>query len=137
MKALLSAAVAAVSIAAVAVGSAGPAEAQVRRYISFQSSCDRPVRLYISHADGYRNWHAHGPFLLGAYQAPIRLEANGITLTQTENHDLYFYAESLDGNDLWEGTDHAATFNGVTYNMRRAPVTVSGGWLNAHLTCNR
>lgn len=135
MKAYLGAAVAAVSLAALAVGSSGPAQAQIRRFIAFESGCDRPVRLYISHADGYRNWHAHGPFVLSAYQRPIRLEAGGVTLSQTDNHDLYFYAESLDGAHVWEGTDHRATYNGVTYNMRRAPVSLSGGWLNARLTC--
>jgi len=112
-----------------------PAHGQIRRYISFQNSCGTAIRLYISHADGYRNWHVHGPFVIQAYGGPIRLEANNITLTQTENHDLYFYAESLDGSGVWEGTEHSASLNGVTYRMRRAAVTVTGGWLNARLTC--
>jgi hypothetical protein len=113
-----------------------PAEAQVRRYIAFENSCDVPVRVYVSHADGYRNWHAHGPFIIEPYRGAIRLEANGVTLTQTENHDLYFYAESLDGSRIWDGRDHTAGYNGVNYRMRRAYVEVEGGWLNARLTCD-
>lgn len=113
-----------------------PAEAQVRRYIAFENTCNVAIRVYISHADGYRNWHAHGPFVIQAHEGPIRLEANGLTLTQTENHDLYFYAESLDGRRIWDGRDHTATYHGVNYRMRRAYVEVDGGWLNARLTCS-
>lgn len=115
---------------------ARPAEAQVKRYISFQNDCGTAIRVYVSHADGYRNWHAHGPFIIQAYEGPIRLEANGVTLTQTENHEFYFYAESLDGRRVWEGRDYTAILNGVTYRMRRASVEVDGGWLNARLTCS-
>lgn len=113
-----------------------PAQAQIRRYISFENACNRAVRIYISHADGYRNWHPHGPFELSANEGPIRLEANGVTLTQTENHDLYFYAESLDGAEVWDGNDHTATYNNINYRMRRAVVEINGGWLNARLTCD-
>jgi len=123
-------------LAFLVIGIPTAAQAQVRRYISFENRCNSAIRLYISHADGWRNWHPHGPFIIQGRQGPIRLEANGITLTQTENHDLYFYAESLDGGGVWEGTDHVATYNGVTYRMRRATVSVTGGWLNASLTCN-
>jgi len=113
-----------------------PADTEGRRYISFENGCDHAVRIYISHADGHRNWHAHGPFELQANQDPIRLEANGITLTQSANHDLYFYGESLDGSGVWDGADHTATYNGATYRMRRAEVEVlDNGWLNARLTC--
>ena len=116
--------------------SARPAEAQVKRYIAFENTCNFPVRVYISHADGYRNWHAHGPFIIQPNQGPIRLEANGVTLTQTENHDLYFYGESLDGRLIWGGRDHTIALHGVNYRMRRASVAVEGGWLNALITCN-
>jgi hypothetical protein len=115
---------------------ASPAEAQVRRYIAFENTCNFPVRVYISHADGYRNWHAHGPFIIPPREGPIRMEANGVTLTQTEDHELYFYAESLDASRIWDGSDHTVTYNGVNYWMRRANVEVDGGWLNARLTCS-
>lgn len=114
---------------------ATPAYAQVRRFISFENRCNRAVRIYISHADGYRNWHVHGPFVIQAFEGPTRLEANGVTLTQTDDHELYFYAESVDGTMSVTGSDHLATYLGVTYRMRRANVTVTGGWLNAVLTC--
>jgi hypothetical protein len=127
--------VAAILIAAT-VGTTTTAQAQVRRFISFENTCNHQVRVYISHADGWRNWHPHGPFIVPPFSSPMRLEANGITLTQTEGHDLYFYAESLDGSGLlWDGSDHVATFAGVSYTMRRAPVAVNGGWLNVRLTC--
>ncbi len=115
--------------------SALPAEAQVKRYIAFENSCNVPIRVYISHADGYRNWHAHGPFILQPQRGPIRLEANGVTLTQTEGHDLYFYAESLDGDLIWRG-DYITVYQGVNYRMRRADVEVDGGWLNARIACS-
>ena len=136
MKASFKSAIAAVALAALNVGAAAPAQAQVRRYITFENACGLPVRLYVSHADGYRNWHAHGPFVLSAYQGATRLDANGIILTQTEDHDLYFYAETTNGTVIWDGTAHAASFNGVTYMMRRAPVAVVGGELGTRLTCN-
>jgi len=112
------------------------ASAQVKRYISFENDCPYPVRIYISHADGWRNWHPHGPFVLDGNEGPIRLEADGVTLTQSDDHELYFYAERLDGNGVWDGEDHWATYNGIEYGMRKANVTVNGGWLNARLTCN-
>lgn len=115
--------------------SALPAEAQVRRFIAFENTCNFPIRVYISHADGHRNWHPHGPFIIPANEGPTRLEANGVTLTQTENHELYFYAESLNASRVWEGNDHTVTYNGVTFRMRRAYVEIDGGWLNARLTC--
>jgi hypothetical protein len=112
------------------------AETQVTRFIAFENTCYFPIRVYISHADGYRNWHAHGPFIIQANQGPIRLEANGVTLRQTDDHELYFYAESLDASRIWAGNDHSVNYNGVNYRMRRANVEVEGGWLNARLACD-
>jgi hypothetical protein len=110
------------------------AQAQVRRYITFTNGCRFNVRFYVSHADGWRNWHVHGPFEFAAWDGPRRLEANGITLTQTENHDLYVYAEDSRGG-TWEG-DHVYEYQGTMYRMMRATTTVSGGELRVRLTCD-
>ena len=136
MKALLSATLVTLAVAVLGSVTVPAAQAQVRRTITFENDCVLPVRIFISHADGWRNWHSHGPFVLSAYEGPNTLTVDGRTLVQSDDHDLYYYAESLDGTEIWDGSVHTALYNGVTYLMRRAGVTLSNGSLNTRLTCD-
>ena len=111
-----------------------PAAAQVKRYISLDSFCSRAVRIYISHADGVRNWHVHGPYNFAAYEGPTRLNNNGVTLTQTEGHEIYFFAESIDGSKQWQGS-YNFEFNGISYPMQKATLSIVGGELRVKLSC--
>jgi hypothetical protein len=111
------------------------ADAQVRRNISIDSNCAKPLRIYISHADGYRNWHVHGPFEFSAYEGPTRLRVDDVVLTQTENHDLYIYAEALDGSSIWSGNQNFE-YRGMTYSMTKAALTVVNGEARVNLTCS-
>jgi hypothetical protein len=117
------------------VGSTSQAQAQVKRYISVDSHCSKPLRFYVSHADGYRNWHVHGPYDFAAYEGPTRLKNNNVVLTQTENHDLYIYAESMDGRTVWEG-NYNFDYNGLQFSMMKANLSIQGGELRVKLTCD-
>jgi len=110
------------------------AQAQAKRYISIDSVCSKAIRLYVSHADGYRNWHVHGPYALGAYEGPTKLRDSGVVLTQTENHEMYIYAESTDGSYVWSG-DHGFEYGGLTYNMKKANASLVDGEFRVKLTC--
>jgi hypothetical protein len=118
-----------------AVLSHGDVQAQVKRNISIDSNCPKALRLYISHADGYRNWHVHGPFQFAPNEGPTKLKDNGVVLTQSENHDLYVYAESLDGKTSWSG-DYSFEFNGLTFGMMKAALSLVNGEVRVNLTCN-
>ena len=102
-------------IAALMVSTA--AHAQVQRYISIDSVCGKAMRVYVSHADGVRNWHVHG-----------------IVLTQSDDHDLYVYAESLDGSRFWSG-DYGFQHAGMVFNMVKAPASLVDGELRFKLRC--
>lgn len=101
------------------------AQAQEVRPILVQNSCNRPIRLWINHADGYHNWHPHGEFTIGAY-ASNYLEANRIRLSQRTDHDLYFHAETLNGATTWQGSQSTVVIGYrlpmrvMSYNLRYA-----------------
>jgi len=114
-----------------------PAHAQRNREIYVRNECPVPVRFLISHADQNRNWHPHGWWEFRPRQASTRLLVDDRVITQRDDHDLYFYAEATDNSGhLWEGTDHNATWVGVSYGMRRANMAVVDGGLQLSLTCD-
>jgi hypothetical protein len=112
-----------------------PVRAQMRREIVFTNDCRRPVRILVHHADGYQNWHPHGWYYLPAFTSST-LRDRGVVLTQSDGHDLYYYAEPTDGSSgAWEGNDASVMHEGVRYSLLRANATVRGGSLNVRLTC--
>jgi hypothetical protein len=111
------------------------AHAQDRPYISVDNDCEKPLRLYIQHADRYRNWHPHGPYIFAANEGPRRLEDNGVTLTQLTNHDLYYYAELLDGSGSWSG-DYKVKYDGRILRMKKANPNLVNGQLRITLSCD-
>jgi len=132
----LRAAVATALAASALTGLAMPAHAQRNREIFVQNECPAPVRFLISHADQNRNWHPHGWWEFRANQPSTRLLVDDRVITQRDDHDLYFYAESTDNSGhIWDGTDHSATWVGVTYRMQRANMAVVDGGLQLTLTC--
>lgn len=124
----------AASAAVFALLGQGQAFAQTKRYISVDSRCSKPLLLYISHADGYRNWHVHGPFSFGAYEGPTNLRDGGVVLTQSDDHELYIYAESLDGTSTWGGSHHF-NYRGLSFGMMKAPMNLVNGDVRINLTC--
>lgn len=109
-------------------------QAQTQRVITVENMCAKPVRLYVSHADGFRNWHVHGPYIMGAFEGPNHLRDNGVVLTQSENHDLYIYAESLDGRRVWSG-NHGFWYGGLVFNMTKVTLNMVDGGLRFRLLC--
>jgi hypothetical protein len=111
------------------------AQAQLQRRIIIQNDCNSAIRLLIRHADGYRNWHMHGWVNIDPYET-TGLTSRGQRLTQSDNHTLYFYAESTDSRGyLWDG-DQYHEWNGVNYGLRRANVTAQGTELRTRITCS-
>ena len=111
------------------------ADAQTQRRIVFDNRCNAPIRLLVRHADGYRNWHIHGWYDLDPHEV-TGLTSNGTRLTQSDNHTLYFYAESSDNRGyLWNG-DHNEEWRGTTYGFRAARVVAEGNLLRTRITCD-
>ena len=114
-----------------------PAQAQVNRQIWFSSSCPRPVRLFVHHQHGTGDWASHGWFDLQANQTLTMLQYSaGNPLQHLDGRPLYFYAETTDNSGhLWEG-EFPATMNGVSYGLRQANLSMSGGRLQFAINCN-
>jgi hypothetical protein len=127
------------SLAALALsvlGTAIPANAQAQelRPIMVENLCRKPIRLWINHADGYRNWHSHGSYFITAYQGSTYLEDRGVRLKQLTDHGLYFYAESTDGNTVWDGQFNTPV-NGFDLPMRKANYSYRYATYHIQLTC--
>ena len=121
-----------------ATGFAGEAVAQARRKIVFANDCRRPVQLMVYHADAYRNWHPHGWYKFDAYETYSYIRSSGVILTQLEDHNLYFYAETTDGGSIlrWQGSGPEVTYQGGTYRTTNANTFVnSDGDIAIRLTC--
>lgn len=125
---------AAIALSAVASLTPVAAQAQDLRPIMVENLCHKPVRLWINHADGYRNWHSHGDYYLSGYKSSTYLEDRGVRLKQLTDYGLYFYAESTDGNTAWDG-GFATNVNGYTLPMRKAAYSVRYACYHIHLTC--
>ncbi len=123
------------TIALFAISAPLPASAQAAlRPIMIQNDCGKSVRLWINHADGYRNWHSHGPYDFASYKAAVYLEDRNVRLKQRGDHSLYFYAESLDGAKIWEG-GFQTYVNGVDLPMQKAPYSLHYAAYLIRLTC--
>ena len=124
---------AAVVMSAFATFTPASAQAQEVRPILVQNNCHRPVRLWINHADGWRNWHPHGEFTLPAYSSTY-LEDNRVRLSQRTDHDLYIYAETLNGDVTWQG-NQMTVVNGFNLPMRTINYSLQYAAYRVELTC--
>lgn len=131
----LAASLCAVVSTMIAPVSAANAQSYVLRYIMIENACYKPLRIWVNHADGWRNWHVHGPYEFSAYENAIRLSDNGTTLTQRDDHNLYVYAESLDGSSIWSG-DYAVMYRGAQYNMMPVNFSIERAAFFVSFTCN-
>lgn len=116
------------------------AGAQASRFIYIYNNCRRPIQLFVHHADQYRNWHPHGWYHYRPYEGTY-IEANGVRLSQLEDHDLYIYAETTDNQATgrWQGTsdDPYVRFDGGGYRVRRMNYTVdNNGDYSVRMSCN-
>ncbi|GAA4774038.1 hypothetical protein GCM10023219_21790 [Stakelama sediminis] len=138
MKALLhiSGGIGAVALVAGAIVTPVPAQAQVKRQIWVQNACRYPVRFFIRHADGVRNWHNHGWWTFRPYQRATKLTVADVPIVQQEKYAMYFYAEATGGQGhYWEGKD-VRMFNGTRYKMRKAKKVMDRGHYTIKLSCN-
>ena len=125
----------AVALSTFAVAAPSTAQAQELRPIMVRNACYKQVRLWIHHADAWRNWHPHGSFLINGNAAATYLTASGVRLMQMTDHDLYFYAEATDGSGTWDG-DHTVTVRGVDLPMKPAKYELKYASYYIELTCN-
>lgn len=109
------------------------AQSQILRPILVENSCRYPVNLWIDHADGWRNWHPHGIFTIGAY-ASRYLQVSGIRVSQRTDHDIFYYAESTGGTLTWDGGFNRYV-NGYSLPMRRQSAVFKNGAYLIRLTC--
>ncbi len=127
-----------VGATAIALLASAPAEAQARRRIAIANDCGRPVQVMVHHADAYHNWHPHGWYQYAAYERYAYVKASGVQLTQLEDHNLYFYAETTDGGtpERWQGGGPEVQFKGGYYRTMKANTFVDrDGDLAIRLTC--
>jgi hypothetical protein len=110
------------------------AQAQELRPIMVQNNCYKSIRLWIRHADGWRNWHNHGHFVFAGNERALYLTDNGVRLSQRTDHSLYFYAEAINGTGTWHGTI-PVNVNGYILQMREANYSLQYGAYQILLTC--
>ena len=118
---------------------ATPAAAETRELYA-NSLCEYPVRILVLHADsasGYRpqGWYAFPPY----HESRLSSRGGGV-LRQVVGYNLYIYAETAQGAGVprltWGGEDARTQFQGVTYSLRKIPLSVNqSGQLEFDLTC--
>lgn len=110
--------------------------AQAKREITFNNECNHSVRILVHHADGYRNWHPHAWFYFKAYESGSFISNENVRLTQSDDHELYFYAEATDGSGkYWEGDDTYVVWEGIRYGLTKAKQVVRQGRTSVTLAC--
>ena len=123
-------------LAASFVVAASPAQA-VERELYFENACAHPVRVLVSHAYDEDSWDAHGWYEFTGNEDASQLVEDDEPLTQLDDHQMFIYAETTDGSDIfWEGTDHYETFNEISYGMMRPALEVISGDLHVRLVCD-
>lgn len=110
------------------------------RAIYVNSFCKYPVRVVVHHKDSQANHHPHGWYVFDAYEES-RLQASDVVLRQVVGENLYFYAETVRRSGVpelvWGGSDATASFEGVSYDLKRAHLFVNkSGQLELKLTCS-
>lgn len=110
------------------------AQAQDLRPIMIQNNCYKPIRMWVNHADGWRNWYSHGTFNFAGYEPSLYLTANGVRLLQRDDHKLYFYAETTDGGLIWQGS-YPTNVDGYSLPMREANYSVQYAAYHIQITC--
>jgi hypothetical protein len=115
----------AVQVAALIALTVSVSHAQETRVLYANSLCKYPMRIIVYHKDSQSPHHPHGWYFFKPY-GESRLEDYGVVLRQIVGANLYVYAETTEGRHfVWDGTDARTLFNGVYYNLRRAPLTVN------------
>lgn len=122
-------------IAAFALIAPAAAQAQQSRVIKFTSECSRPIEFIIRNNVSGNGWASHGWYNLRPNQDST-FSDNGITLRQSDDFKLYFYARATDGSDLkWTGSNNQ-TFQGTSYPFMEVNTAVGNdGQLLARITC--
>ncbi|WP_375396967.1 hypothetical protein [uncultured Sphingomonas sp.] len=107
------------------IASTPGAYAQALRKIAIANECSRPIQMIVYSANSYHNWQPHGWYQFVANDPYSYVRTKGVILTQLEDHDLYFYAETTDGQAVlrWQDTSGASVnveYQGGTYRMIKA-----------------
>lgn len=123
----------AVVLAALPAVTPAAAQSWTLRPILVENFCHRAINLWVSHADGWRNWHGHGEFTIAGYGSTY-LSDYGVRLTQRTDHDIYYYAETIDGSLTWEGGLNQ-NVNGYSLPMRQQGYVLRNGAYAIRLTC--
>lgn len=129
-----------VASAVVMIASTAGANAQAVRKIVIANDCSRPIQMMIYNASTYRNWIPHGWYKFAAYESYSYVRSQGVILTQLEDHDLYFYAETTDGGTVtrWQNTSSGISveYQGGTYRTMKANTSINDdGDMAVRITC--
>lgn len=101
--------------------------------IKFTNNCDRPVRFIIRYYSPDIGWEVDGWWMFDPYESAYLL-ADGNRL-KTNKVNMYYYAESDDGSNLYWIGDYQYYFEGIPYDMRK--IEDDRGETNLSISCPR
>lgn len=99
--------------------------------LHFANNCYEDVKVAVHYLDTEDKWRTRGWFELEAGESKDLYYVN--ETLRTKNSIVYFYAQSLDGSDVWGG-DTLIEFGDEDLSMRQ--YQTSTGNINIRLSCN-
>ena len=110
------------------------------RYIHVENECSKTVKVALRYKNANTDqWESECWYNLTPGRSTYL--ASGGDRLMTKNKIWYYYAESLDGQDVWSGYGSDGSVNrscnGRSLNMKRMNYVDSDGDLTLRLTCNR
>jgi len=124
--------------AALALVCAPAAKAQALRKLYVTNACHRPVQMLIEHADTYHNWRPQAWYKFPPGEGSYLKNAEGKMLLQLEDHEVYGYVETTDGNAMlrWQGDGPKADWQGAIYRTVKFTTRIDNdGDMVIRLTC--
>lgn len=109
----------------------GSGESNTSSPLHFANNCYEDVKVAVHYLDTEDKWRTRGWFNIDAGESTDLYYVN--ETLRTKNSIVYFYAQSLDGSDVWGG-DTLIEFGDEDLSMRQ--YQTSTGNINIGLNCN-
>ena len=108
--------------------------AQARDHVVVNNRCDSRVRVFVRayDSDGYANY---GWWVFAAHEENQVLAQNGVKLIHDHSKHLYFYAEGIGNDIVWNDGSTSTTFEGDSYKRAMTDNTDDDNDTPIILTC--
>lgn len=104
--------------------------AQANNTISFRNACSSPFRLAIHFKNLSGQWETKAWF---SFASGERARLTGV---DTNNRNVYYYAEATDGSGkIWSGNDTSQVIGGRSYSMKKFDIGPEATNWTQTLTC--